>query len=180
MDDRRIVAAALACLALAGCGGEPSTPREPFSELRLGTVDAMGQGFYAIAEDLDLAYDPNPGGFRPSIYTPIKYHLRGYAAGSVTATKSIVRTRDGLIIYHGEDSLALPAPAGDGTWEPADPEHWTTCVGGVKRPNVADERIRVQVDMKDPGSGDILATASAETTARCALAVCTLLCTGDI
>jgi hypothetical protein len=162
-------------IVAGACSGD--APRQPFSELSLGTVDAMGEGFVPIPSDLLLTFDRFP---HEGAYALIKYRLRGYAAGNVLLTKSIHRSSDQFSLWQVTTTMALPAPAADGTWELPSPERWQACPGRevILAPLVLDKLVVLRLEVTDESSGDTLATASAESTARCADDPCRNVCSG--
>ena len=175
----RLTALLALALAAVACDGGP-TPDEPDAatsvmELSLGTVDAAGAGFVPLAGDQPLV----PGS-QSGFHVWLKYRVRGHAPGTMLVKRTARRVSDGRLILRADGVVDLGAPGPDGAWELEAPVPSFMCPSplGVQ---VRDLPVRFTVELVDPDSGAVRATASAEATPRCPAehqAFCERICSG--
>jgi hypothetical protein len=168
----------LVAVALAACG--EVAPDEPDAgagtlELTLGTVDADGQGFLPLAGDQPLV-PGSQGGF----HVWLKYRVRNHVPGTVHVRRTARRVSDDRLVLRADGAVDLGAAKADGTWELAAPVPSFMCPSplGVK---VYDLPVRFTVELRDPETDAVLATATAEATPRCPpehVEFCERICSG--
>jgi hypothetical protein len=158
---RLYIELAFFCIALAGCGGDSGVPM--ISAVAIGTVDAMGNGFYPFTGEQTL--DRKTEAF---FGVPIKIRVSGYSgAGDVKLKWTVLRLSDTKVIGSREGTQTLPAPNVNDPFE-TEAFDWTfDCAPQWMLGPLDGEPLRFTLQLMNPHDDTLLAETSSEVTPVC-------------